>query len=228
MKVINLTSRTIIATIPTGGSQVTDEIAYDPQDQLIIASNGDDSVPFVTLISATTHTIVSKIKIAGAEGLEQPAWDDQSHLFYISVPKTAQNPGGEIAIIDPQKGSVINTVPLSACNPTGFAIGPNRQALIGCDGHPVIMDLTAWTVVATLNQTNGCDEVWYNSGDQHYYLAADGNNSGPVLSIVDAQTDTVIQNIPTKSGSHSVAANSATNMVMVPTVGVGIVLYAPQ
>jgi DNA-binding beta-propeller fold protein YncE len=228
VKVINLQTDTIIATISTGGKAVTDEIAYDPQDQLIMAANGDDSPSFVTIISATTHTIVKKVTISGAEGLEQPAWDSQAHLFYISIPKTTQSSGGAIAVIDPQAGSVIKTVPLSSCNPTGFAIGPNGQALIGCDGHPVIVDLSSWNVLATISQSNGCDEVWYNPGDQHYYLAADANNSGPVLSVVNAQTLQLIQNVPTKSGAHSVAVAASTNTILLPTGGTGIAIYAAQ
>jgi len=228
VKVVNLQTNKVTATISTGGKNVTDEVAYDPQDQLIIAGNGDDSKPFVTIISATRHTVVKKVNITGAEGLEQPAWDAQTHLFYISVPKTAQNPGGEIAVIDPQAGSVSRTIPLNNCNPTGFAIGPNHQAIIGCDGHPVIMDLSTWKVMATMSQVNGCDEVWYNPGDQHYYLAADGNDAGPVLSVIDARTQRLIQNVPTKSGSHSVAAAAGSNMVLLPTAGTGIAIYAAQ
>jgi YVTN family beta-propeller protein len=226
VKAVNTQTNKVIATISTGGKGVTDEIAYDPQDQLIIAGNGDDSTPFVTIISVTGHRVVKKVSITGAEGLEQPVWDAQAHLFYISVPKTAKDPGGAIAVIDPQAGSIRNIVPLTNCAPTGFAIGPNHQAMIGCDGHPVIMDLTSWKVLATISQTNGCDEVWYNAGDQRYYLAADGNNAGPSLSVIDARTLQFIQNVPTKSGSHSVAAATGSNIVLLPMVGTGIAIYA--
>jgi hypothetical protein len=42
--------------------------------------------------------------------------------------------------------------------------------------------------MATITQARGCDEVWYDSGSQHYFLAAGDNPGGSVLAIVDANT----------------------------------------
>src|SRR5436305_3974758 len=44
VKAIELSSRTIIATLNTGGAKRADEMAYDPQDQLLVVTNGSETV----------------------------------------------------------------------------------------------------------------------------------------------------------------------------------------
>jgi hypothetical protein len=80
----------------------------------------------------------------------------------------------------------------------------------------VVIDARTGGVVARIPQVGGSDEVWFNSGDNRYYLAARNNPGGPVLGVVDAETNLWIQNVPTSPNSHSVAANSRTNDVFVP------------
>ena len=66
--------------------------------------------------------------------------------------------------------------------------------------------------------------MWYNPGDNRYYLAANawtttgltGAPLNPVLGIIDARTNLWLQNVPTNSNSHSVAVDSGNNHVFVP------------
>ena len=49
--------------------------------------------------------------------------------------------------------------------------------------HPVqiIINLDTGDVLANITQAGGNDEVWFDPGTQHYYLAARGTvDSGPV------------------------------------------------
>ncbi len=225
VKVVSLSTRQIVARVSTGGKERADELAYDAQDQLIAVGNGDDSPPFLTLISASSHKVVKKITLSTADGIEQPAWDATTDDFDVSVPETSANAGGEIDVIDPVQGKVVKVVPLKSCNPSGFAIGPSHEAIIGCDGDPVVLSLTTWQVLAMITQASGCDEVWYDSGSQQYFLAAGDNPGGSVLAVVDAKTLKWVQNIRTKTDSHSVAADNSMNIVLVPEVGLGIVIY---
>lgn len=45
VKVVDLRSHRVIDTISTGGADRVDEMAYDPQDQLVIAANNKDRPP---------------------------------------------------------------------------------------------------------------------------------------------------------------------------------------
>ncbi len=225
-------SRSIVATLTTGGKKRADELAYDPLEQLLLVTNGSDAPPFVSFISVHHRKVVGKIVFPDARaGLEAPAWDPVTHKFYVSVPQTKAHPGGEVAVIDPLKKRVVKVYPLANCNPTGLAFGPQDELLLGCDGHPVILDARTGRTLATITQVKGCDEVWYNPGSHTYYLAAFlntvGKRAAPVLAIVDADSREWMQSIPTVAKAHSVAADAANNHVFVPESGKGIVVFAP-
>jgi DNA-binding beta-propeller fold protein YncE len=228
VKLIDLSSRTIVATLRTGGAKRADEMAYDPQDQLLLVTNGSEAVPFATFISVTRRAIVGKLVFAGASGgLEAPVFDPETHRFYLSVPANKQEPGGAVAVVDPLTPRQVGEYPLPACDPSGIALDPtNQELLLGCSGHPVLISASTGQVEATILQTSGCDEVWYNRGDRRFYLAAFTNSTGPVLSVVDATTGAWVENVPTVKKAHSVAVDPLTNHIFVPETGRGIVVYA--
>src|SRR5207248_2991862 len=61
VKVVDLTTNSIVATISTGGKFRADEMAYDPKDNVILVANNADEPPFGTLISVGTRTVLKKI-----------------------------------------------------------------------------------------------------------------------------------------------------------------------
>jgi len=62
----------------------------------------------------------------------------------------------------------------------------------------------------------GADEVWFNEGDNRFYVAARDNPGGPVLGVIDAVTNTWIENVSTAFNAHSVAADRKNNHIFVP------------
>ncbi len=243
--------------VNTGGSFRADELAYDPDDQLILVANDDAADLFVTFIRVSSNPnnikVVAKIDFSGGNGgvlggastngIEQPVYDRSLHRFFLAVPATTGHTNGEVAVIDPSKivslpsfsqSAVVNVFDATAtvnqtqigCFPHGLALGPNQNLLLGCsaDGPggskliSLILDATNGNQIKAFTNVGGSDEVWYNPGDNTYYLAANnwtrtgvkGGPSAPVLGIIDAGSDADgpewIQNVPTITGSHSVAA----------------------
>jgi DNA-binding beta-propeller fold protein YncE len=219
VKVVDLPSSQIVATISTGGKFRADEMAYDPKDNLILVANNADEPPFGTLISVATRSVVKKITFEDStNGAEQPQYDAATGKFYISVPATNANPGGEIDVIDPVSQSVVAKYGLNDCGPNGLALGPGNQLLAGC-GNPhraVIIDRTNGMVLANLNDVGGADEVWFNLGDNRYYLAESALQN---LGIIDAATLRTVTEVEAGVGAHSVAADLATNHIFVPIAG---------
>jgi hypothetical protein len=256
------TSSTPFADVDTGGSARADELAYDPDHHLILVANDEQPDTFLTFISVSSNKnnikIVGQIKLSEVEdcGIEQPVYDHQTRRFYLAVPCTkSTNPDnhnevvhsdGEIAVINPNTMKIEKVYALdgTGCFPHGLTLGPRQNLLLGCSadgpaGTPLIsliMRATNGNILATFNQVGGSDEVWYNPGDNHYYLAASnhsiggcqtdvpppegckGGNPNPVLGIIDAGTDDSgpegpqwIQNVGTGGGDHSVAAVFAFN-----------------
>ncbi len=230
VKVFDLATGAGAGVISTGGTARADEMAYDQKDHMLIVANDADDPPFVSLIDTRDMKILRKIDFATAtNGLEQPVWDPETHLFYLSVPELNGNPAtGEIAVIDPIRMAVVNSFPVSQCEPTGLTLGPHQHLLVACGGDAIAAGFPAKSLVisaldgshvATITQVGGADEVWFNPGDKHYYIAASSNPSkkgGPSLGIVDAESNTWIQNVPTFAGAHSVAADPNNDHIFVP------------
>ncbi|MCA1645727.1 MAG: cytochrome C nitrite reductase [Chloroflexi bacterium] len=216
VKVVDLTKGTIVATISTGGKFRADEMAYDPKDNVVAVANNADEPPFATLISVGTRSVLKKITFDDStNGAEQPAYDPATGMFYLSIPATKTNPGGEMDVIDPVGLAVTARYGLKDCGPNGAAIGPGNQLLAGCGnpGRSVIIDKTNGTVLADFSNAGGSDEVWFNPGDNRYYLA---QTAAQNLGIIDAATLTVVSQVQSGVGAHSVAADPATNHIFVP------------
>jgi hypothetical protein len=241
IKVIDLATQSFVTTISTGGSFRVDEMAYDPRDHILAAANNADTPPFVTLFDTTNRTILGKLTFTTADvgvdaqnGIEQPQWSPSTGLFYVSVPQVGSDPlVGGVSVIDPATMAVTRTLLVQNCSPAGLALGPKNEALLGCSsafGTPattisVIIDLTSTStaidgsVVATV-PIGGSDEVWYDPGTNHYFLAARNNLSAalttPILGSVDARTHQVDPSAATSTTAHSVAADAKTHNVFVP------------
>jgi hypothetical protein len=225
VKVIDLSSKSIVANISTGGNHRADELAYDSADQIIlIANDADTPAPFVTFISAagspSEYHVLGKIFYDGKNGrplstggIEQPVWDGARHRFYICIPSTAANPNGEVDEIDPRAETITRVFAITDpafAGPAGLALLPG-QRLITSTG--VVFSARTGATIATIAGASG-DEIWYNPGDNRVYFGA------TPMPVVDAESLTVVATI-NDGGTHSVAADSENNRVFVPSNAIG-------
>src|SRR2546422_6690333 len=166
-------------------------------------------------------------------------------------------PNGAVKRINPHTAKVEDTFVVQFCQPAGLAVGPHGDLLVGCSvifnsagtawlglkdpntAAPiqVIIDANTGAIDKMVAGVGGSDEVWFNRGDGRYYTASranpgavpNGNNptTDPVLGIIDAESKTLIQLVPTfntpnptspppRGTAHSVAVNSYNNHVFVP------------
>jgi hypothetical protein len=237
-------------TVSTGGVHRADELCVDPEHQVVlVANNAESPFPFATAISVKNPHVLKRITFDGTgtnpkatNGAEQCQWSPRTEKFYISIPEI-DGPGdnsvhGGVAVIDPVSLTVEKTflVDVTKCSgPQGMAIGPDHQILLGCNGHvnadnaTVIIDERDGRIIKTLKQESGADEVWFNPGDGHYFLARSSAVSPfMLLGVVDAERKSEDASAITNSCSapnppctgvgnvHSVAADSVSNQVYVP------------
>jgi hypothetical protein len=233
-----------ISTVRAGSNphNRADEICYDSADHLVMAANNADDPPFASIISTQTYKVVAQIPFDGSNGApksnngaEQCQWSPRTGKFYISIPGIDGHPDGEggVAVIDPKTKTVVKTfiIPVAQCAaPQGMAVGPDSQILLGCNGqsppnghrNTVIINERSGAVVGRLPNLGGDDEVWFNPGDGHYFLAG-GQNIPEQLGVVNSaghRADAIVitaQN-PNATGrrAHSVAADSNRNEVYLP------------
>ncbi len=183
-------------------------------------------------------------------GIEQCQYNPRSHKFLLNLPEI-NGPGddtapGAVAVIDPHHLTAPERIFVldhdKCAGPQGMAIGPEGQVLLGCNApsgvsatapngngnfSSVIIDDDADRIVATINDESGPDEVWFNPGDGHYFLARSGavppGTTTQLLGVIDAQHKRADQSVATASkpnppaaSSHSVAADPVHNQVYVP------------
>src|SRR5438552_631634 len=241
----------------SAGPNRADELAYDPDSGTLLVVNNADDPPFATLIKVNKSTgkltLGAKVTFDAAHGVdatngaEQPVWDKATGKFYVSIPQIGANAAlGAVARISPSAGAVDAVAAVQFCQPAGLALGPNQDLLLGCSvvfdtaGNAwsatdvntaapisVIMDARNSSIDKIVTGVSGSDEVWFNPGDGRYYLAARNQPGGPVLGVIDAENQTLVQVVPTLNvggkpfvfpagTADSVAANPHNNHVLAP------------
>ena len=226
----------------TPADKRVDEMAFDPRDNRLLVANNAATPPFSTVVDARTGTILAKTVFNGMNntpnatgGIEQPVWDPNTQSFYLSIPEINGNAPGGIAQID-ANGNVIKTYNLgafgiSACSPAGLARGTGSQLMVGCNlagTQAILFDPTRndgnGAVLATFSQINGSDQVWFDPTTGRFFVSGGNNTIGgvasPAIGVIDAATETFLQDIPTVPGNaHSVAVDPVSGEVFVPLPG---------
>ncbi|MHB8578076.1 MAG: YncE family protein [Dehalococcoidia bacterium] len=186
----------------------------------------------VEIFDTTNDTYVGSI--GGFVGFHATPTQTSGPDGVLVIPELNQLWAGDgdstVKVVDLATGTIIATVS------TGGQKRADELAYDPIDNCVIIAndDDTIGSVVATITQVGGSDELWYNPTDNHYYVAtsgmtSDGTSKGtltPVIGIIDAGSNQWIQNVPTIRGAHSVAVDPTTNHIYVPMANVGIAVYS--
>jgi hypothetical protein len=258
-----------------------DKLAFDPTDsQLLVAYTGNITPSLAAFAVSSTCRLSGLIGVSvdkrhgvnATSGLGQPVWEPSTRAFYVSIPEV-NGPGdgtgtvGAVAQFVPKAFEVVgppSQLPLYAvnfCQPTGLAVGPNGDLLVGCGrvfdtsgnactsavpfATPATCTGVAFPQEVICNPGRGCTgnalvpipgigggrEVWFNSGDRNYYVAAENDPVGPVFGVIasgaTSTPNTLTQMVPTLppgpavAGTHSagtvqsIAVSAANNHVYV-------------
>ena len=250
VKVFDLASSGTTPThvIPTGGAKRADEMCVNEEDHVaLIANDAESPFPFISFVSTQTYSVIKKVVFDGTNGtvkatngIEQCQFDKRTNKFYLNIPEVngtgANTQPGAVVTFSAETLNIehIYSIPLANCvGPQGMAIGPSPQILLGCNGAPangsgstVVIDEHNGHVLATLNNESGADEVWFNPGDGHYFLARSAAvGANQQLGVVDSSganedasyaTGLPTTTTPAHGSNHSVAADSETNHAFVP------------
>lgn len=246
LKAIDIASGNTVV-MNTGGAGRSDELCEAVSHEIVMVANDRAADQFVTFWDAESHAMLGKIVFkSGAKGgpnpdpnamgivadggIEQCKFDPRIDKFLVAIPQptTPLLPtGGVVAVISPTSFKVENFFPIgnsSGCDqgPHGLALGPDHQVLLGC-GSPsaaslIIDDRDGHTIFTLPNLSS--DEVWYNPGDNHYFLVP-SNAAGTLgtLAPVDASTGEEDSMATANGGSRVVAADMIKDQVYVVLPG---------
>lgn len=199
-----------------------DEVGFDPKNHKVMAAidqpNSSTSAttpiaPYAALIDAVTYGVqfvtIPNITVGG--GLEQPLWDGELGVFFLTVPSVG-NPAsghGEIALINPKTGVVVNAYQTAGCGPSGEVLAPYQRLVVECGGNLLILNAHTGKLITTVTGVPA-DELWFNPGDDLVYSA-----SGGTLYVVDPQAGAIIQTLSDPGGRNE-AAFAENNHVFTP------------
>lgn len=265
---INLANGSTVGDVVTKANDPNraDELAFDPKDRKLLVINNADNPPFGTLIDVSATgalSVATTIPLPFAtNGAEQPVWDPATQRFFLTIPEVGGVAAqGAVIRIHPITGTIEATYAVFVCSPAGLTLNPTTDELgVGCNAvfdtaggkwsatdpntatpYFVIMDTKTGFIEAYVPGGGVGDEVWYNSGDGHYYATLSGGPLAPApatvqgpatLGVIDASSKTLDQLVPTfdvpavttgpvtsqhpAGTAHSVAVNAKNNHAFVP------------
>ena len=210
--------------------QRADEIAYDPEDHIImVATDAPTSIPpYSTFVNADTHKVINQINYLAegldtGGGLEQPLWVPALHRFFQTLPSTCIPVSttckgfGKIAIVDPRGPNphVTGVIDLAqySCSGTGEALGDDDHVVVSCGSFPLVIDLRGSQIGPGITQVGGGDQVNSNPGDGTFIVSSNCDLPLPncpaagspattpiVLGVIDAESGRWLQNTPLPNG----------------------------
>jgi DNA-binding beta-propeller fold protein YncE len=239
IKVIEVATGKITDVLHTGGKKRIGELAYDSQDQIVLAANPNDAPPFVTLYSAKPgHRLLATIPFPSAtDGIEREGYFLPTGAFYVPLPKLDHSDvTGGLAEIDPRAGKLVTIHRMENCVPHNLAEVDGALLYVACDypgGHLALFDPKLGKLVAMLPALGGSGQNAANDRVHQYYDAINRHPDGPRLLVVDTRTRRQLQAIPAAKGAHAVAVNSGNGHVYLPigkegSCGGCILVYAPE
>ena len=244
VKLIDVSEKKLIKTIAVSTSGIrADEGCLDAEHHIVMYSSGGGKPPFATFINTQTQEVVGKLSLDDSTGLEACGYDPKNKNFMLNNDGSKANPKGEVDLISVAsvlagKPSVSKVFGLKKCEaPTGLAIGPGNDALIGCDPDEgnkqttLIIDRSNGETLAEL-PFGGADQVVYDPVSKRYFLPAGHHSADGVsqvgrkdakfdsaLGVVDATTRRFLGSVPAGIHAHSVAVDGESHRVFVPHAG---------
>jgi YVTN family beta-propeller protein len=205
--IFDLKTLATISQAPTG--KKPDAIVYDPSTHRVFAMNGGSDSS--TVIDAASGKVLGTIALGG--GPEFAAADGLGNVFVNLEDQS------EALRIDGRNMTVKNRWPLAPCErPSSMAIDrANHRLFIGCRSKAMaVVNSDSGSVIVTLPIG---DHVDASAFDPATSLIFNSTGEGTVDVFHEDSPDkyTAVQRIPTHAGSKTMALNSKTHELLVPS-----------
>jgi YVTN family beta-propeller protein len=205
--IFDLKTLAAIAQAPTGTKP--DAIVYDPSTHRVFALNGGSNS--ATVIDAASGKVVGTVTLGGAP--EFAVADGTGNIFVNVEDKN------EVLRLDGRELNVKNRWSLAPCQtPTSMAIDrKNHRLFIGCRSHVMaVVNAESGKVITTLPIG---DHVDASAFDPETGLIFNSTGEGTVDVFHEDSPDkySAVERIPTHAGSKTMALDSKTHQILVPS-----------
>jgi DNA-binding beta-propeller fold protein YncE len=190
-----------------------DSIRYEPKTGRVFTFNGRSKN--ATAIDAKTGMVVGTIPMGGTPEFAQA--DDRGHV-YVNIEDTS-----EVVEIDAAKPAVTKRYSLKPCDgPSGLAIDIKARRLFSVCGNRMmaVSDPDAGKVIATPAIGPGPDGVAFDPGTG-YAMSSNGGDGTLTIVKENAGKWEVLENVATARGARTIALDTKTHNVYLPTAEPG-------
>ncbi len=208
VKIINLQTLALIADVKIAG-QNPDAIMYDQFSKKVFTFNGGSSD--ATVLDAKTNEVVATIPLAGKP--EFPASDGNGKIYVNIEDKSL------ISVIDAKSLKVEKSWPIAPGEEaSGLALDNETHRLFSVCSNKlmVVVDAIDGHVVTTLPIGNGCDGVKFDPGMKRAY-SSNGDGTMTVVQEINKDSFKVLENVTTISGARTLAVDTRTHHLYLPT-----------
>jgi YVTN family beta-propeller protein len=204
--VFDLKTLKTVTTLPAGKNP--DSILYYPPEHLVFAMNGGSNS--ATVIDGAKKQVVATVPLGGKP--EFSGYDGKD-VFVNLEDKSA------IDVLDPSTKKVKATWALAPCKePSGMAVDRKDHVLFSaCDNQMLaVVNDQSGKVVQTFPIGDDCDAVAFDPGTGYVY-ASNGGGTLTVAHKNSAGKYGVVENVPSMTGSKTMALDSSTHKVYLPS-----------
>ena len=193
-----------------------DAIEYDPDTRRVYVVNGD-STGDVTVIAADSGAIVGTVPLKGTK-LEQMAFDGRGRGFVNDEEQSV------VHVFDTHTLQALADWPLSPCKgPTGLALDVVHHRLFSACGNRqlIVVNSDTGAVVATAPIGADPDGAAFDPARDLLFVS---NRDGTLTVLHQDGPDRyhVVQNVVTDSGARTIALDSPSGRVYLPTAKFGL------
>jgi DNA-binding beta-propeller fold protein YncE len=210
--IFDLKTLTVLKKVQVTGLS-PDAILYDAFTHNVFVYNAKTSN--ATVIDAKTDKIVSTIPFIGNPELSV---NDGKGKVYVNIEDKSK-----VCVINSGTLKIEHTWDLAPGEePTGIAIDKeNSRLFIACANKlMVILDATTGHLITSLPIGEGVDGAAFDPIKKRAY-SSNGDGTLTVIQEADANTFSVLENVRTQKGARTIAIDSKTHHVYLPTADFG-------
>jgi DNA-binding beta-propeller fold protein YncE len=195
------------------GARNPDAILYDPYTQRVFTFNGGSSNS--TVMNAQTNEVIGTIPLDGKP--EFPVTDGNGKVYVNIEDKNM------IAVIDPTAMFVEQQWSIAPGeSPSGIALDNENHRLFSVCGNKmmVIVDAQNGNIITTLPIGERVDGAAFDPVLKRAY-SPNGEGTLTVVEEVNKDTFKVLENVTTQKGARTIAIDSKTHHIFLPTAEFG-------
>lgn len=209
--IVDLKTLSFIAKVKVTGAN-PDAILYDPYSNKVFTFNGRSAN--ATVLDASSHKVVATIPLDGKP--EFSVTDGMGKVFVNNEDKSMVYEINSNTLKVAKKWSIA-----PGEEPSGLAFDKINQRLFSVtDKIMVISDAKNGKVVTTVPIGESVDGVAFDPAKKRIYTS-NGDGSVTVVQEVTPDEFKVIETIPTQRGARTIAINTKTHRIYLPTAEFG-------